>query len=88
MSRFEDKVWVSLVLFLEFVHPAIKCVLGNDHHTGLLCVLILLERAQIVKKAIYDLLCIVLRDLCFLCYRDLRLKLIQRLNLANQFEFG
>ena len=88
MGRFEDEVWVPLVLFLEFVHPTIECVLGNDHHTGLLRVLILLERAEIVKKAVNDLLSIVLRDLCFLCYRDLRLKLIQRLNLADQFEFG
>ena len=87
-SCFEEEVWVPLVLFLKFVHPAIECVLGNYHHACLLCVLILLERAQIVEKAINDLLCIVRCYLSLLCYSYLCFKLSQRLYLANQLEFG
>ena len=86
-GRFEDEVGVSFVFLLEFVHPAIKGVLGNYHHACLLSILILLERAQVIEKAVHDLLCIVLGYLCLLSQRHLSLYLGKWLDRHNQLQF-
>ena len=85
-SSFEDEVGVSFVFLFEFVHPAIKGVLGNYHHACLLSVLILLERAQVIEKAVDDLLCVVLGYLCLLSQRHLRLNLGKWLDRHDQLE--